>query len=289
MIGLAGVKVGGLTIPVVIAGLIELIRLGTAGLVGVIEGIIGPETTGVVGLTMLVVTAGFNGRTGLSVTGLGFKKSKIPENIPFFFTSPSGGVTEGVVGLIILVVTVGLGFKRSRSLENIPFFSSPLETVSTLGLDILSTLLIGLILVVTVGFNDPTGVIGLGVIEGIIGPEPTGVTGLIILVVTTGFSTGLTTGLGLKKSKIPANIPFFFTSPSGVTEGVGVTEGIIGLEPTGVTGLTILVVTAGFIEPPSIGVSKGVVGLIILGTGLIELTFVPSTDFLLSSILSIVL
>ena len=180
-------------------------------------------------------------------------------------------MTEGVVGLIILVVTVGLGFKKSRSLENTPFLSSPLETVSTLGLDILSTLLTGLILVVTVGFNEPIGVIGLvGVIEGIIGPEPTGVTGLIILVVTVGFSTGLTTGLGLKKSKIPENIPFFFTSTSGGT------------------GLTILVVTVGFIEPPSIGVSKGAVGLIILGTGLIELTFAPSTDFLLSSILSIV-
>jgi hypothetical protein len=210
-IGLAGVKVGGLTILVVTAGLIELIRLGTVGLVGVIEGTIGPET-GLNGLIMLVVTVGFNvelligvtltgllgtidgiiglepiGVTGLiilvvtAVTGLGFKKSKIPENIPFFFTSTSGGVTEVVTeGVLVLIK----GFKRSINLEIISFFSFPLDIVSTLGRDILSTLLIGLILGVTVGF------------------------------------TTVVTGLGFKKSKIPENIPFFFTSPSG-----GVIEG----------------------------------------------------------------
>ena len=87
-------------------------------------------------------------------------------------------VSEGVLVLI-------KGFKRSINLEIISFFSFPLDIVSTLGLDILSTLLIGLILVVTVGFT-----------------------------------TGLSTGLGFRKSKIPENIPFFFTSPSG-----GVIEG----------------------------------------------------------------
>jgi len=208
--GLTGVKVGGLTILVVSAGLIELIRLG--GLVGVIEGIIGPET-GVTGLIMLVVTVGFNVElligvtpTGLAgtidgiiglepgvfglmilvvtaVTGLGFRKSKIPENMPFFFTSTSGGLTEVVTeGVLVLIK----GFKRSINLEIISFFSFPLDIVSTLGLDILFTLLIGLILVVSVGF------------------------------------TTVVTGLGFKKSKIPENIPFFFTSPSG---GVGVIEG----------------------------------------------------------------